>query len=332
MGYRKQLAGIVGACGGACLAEHFLPHSTRVLFYHGVSKEPLVNPVVQANQITFDQFRRQIEFFAKRYRFLSADEFYDRFQQRQFSGKELLLTFDDGYANTAEVVAPYLVEKNIPFLVFISSNLVETNKRIPSYYTFAAAYDPDLVELDVPSLRKKYSLRTSQERFNAAMELLVYVRSLNEDDLMTFLREVEENSSEEYRGKAWDLYQSEGLMSWKQAEELSREKLCDVGSHCWGHTILHQGQSNEEVVHQLKDSHDDIVKHCGKCDYFSFPNGGRDYVSTFAEEKSKDYYKASFGVTRTQVKKTDVASFISRIGLFGDFNAVKAMFSILSLR
>lgn len=331
MGYKKKLAGLIGAFGGARLAE-CLPHSTRVLFYHGVSKKPLAHPVVQANQITFDQFRRQIEFFAKRYRFLSADEFYDRFERRQFSGRELLLTFDDGYTNTAEVVAPYLVEKNIPFLVFISTHLIETNQRIPSYYTFAAAYDPDLVELDVPSIKRTFSLRSDQERFDAAMELLVYVRSLNEDNLMVFLKEVEENSSKEYREKAWELYDSEGLMSWNQAEELSREKLCEIGSHCWGHTILHPGQSNEEVVRQLRDSHDDIVKHCGKCDYFSFPNGSRDYVSEFAEEKSKDYYKASFGVTRTQVKKTDVASFISRIGLFGDFNAVKATFSILSLR
>ncbi|MGI6400631.1 MAG: polysaccharide deacetylase family protein [Thermoguttaceae bacterium] len=331
VGFKKKVASLIGACGGAFLAE-CLPHSTRVLFYHGVKKGPIVHPVVEADQITFDAFRKQIDFFAKRYRFLSPDEFYERFMQRKFSKKELLLTFDDGYANTAEVVAPYLIEKNIPFLVFISPHLTETNQRTPSYYTFVAAYDPNLTKLDVESVKKTFPLNSDRDRYNTAMELLTYVRSLNEDDLIVFLKEVEENSSKEYREEAWEKYSSTGLMSWEQAEALSREELAVVGSHCWRHSILHAGQSDEEVVRQLRDSHDAIVQHCGKCDYFSYPNGGRDYVSAFAEEKSKDYYKMSFGVTRTQVKPTDVASFVSRIGLFGDFNGVKTTFSLVSLK
>ncbi len=331
MGYKKQIAHLIGACGGARLAE-CLPHSARVLFYHGVSRKPLTHPVVQANQITFEAFRKQIDYFAKRYNFLSPDEFYDKFQNRQLGGKDLLDTFDDGYTNTAEVVGPYLAEKKIPYLVYVSPHLTETNQRIPSYYTFAAAYDPALSKLDVPSIGRSFPLTNDQERFSAAMELLVYVRSLNETDLILFLKEVEENMSEESRQRSWELYDSEGLMTWAQAEALARDGFCTIGSHCWRHSILHAGQSEEEVIHQLKDSHDAIVEHIGKCDYLSFPNGSRDYVSAFAEEKSKEYYKMSFGVTRTQVKKTDPSSFVSRIGLFGDFHAVMATFSILSLR
>lgn len=331
MGYKKQIANLIGACGLARIAEAW-PHSGRVIFYHGVSKKPLVHPMVQANQITFDAFRKQIDYFAKRYRFLSPDEFYDKFMSRSLNGKDLLLTFDDGYTNTAEVVAPYLVEKKIPFLTYISPRLIDANERIPSYYTFVAAYDPELDKLEIPSLKKTIPLGNETERFNAAMELLGYVRSLNETDLMVFLKEVEGNMSDESRARAWELYDSEGLMTWEQAEELAKEPLATIGSHCWGHSILHAGQSQEEVVRQLKNSHDAIVEHCGKCDYLSFPNGARDYVSQFAEEKSKEFYKMSFGVTRTQVKKTDAPSFVSRIGLFGDFNAVMATFSILSLR
>ena len=331
MSIKKKIAGLVGACGGVALAE-CLPHSTRVLFYHGVSRKPLLHPVVQANQIDFDAFVKQIEFFAKKYRFLSADEFYQNFTQKKFSGKELLLTFDDGYTNTAEVVAPYLLEKKIPFMVFLSPHLINTNGRIPSYYTFVAAYDPQLTKLELPSIHRTFSLNSEQERFDVAMELLVYVRSLNETDLMIFLKELADNMSDEAKQSAWEKYDSEGLMTWKQAEELAKEEIVEFASHCYGHTILHKGQRDEEVIRQLKLSRDEILQHCGKCDYLSFPNGGRDYVSPFAQEKAKDFYKMAYGVTRTQVHPNDDPYFVSRIGLFGDYNAALAMFSILSMR
>lgn len=332
MSLKKKIAHVAGACGGVWLSESLPIHSTRVIFYHGVSKEPLKGNLVQANQISFDAFRKQIDYFAKRYRFLSADEFYERFLNKEFSGRELLLTFDDGYANTAEVAAPYLVEKKIPFMVFVSAGLIETNRRGPSYYITATAYDPTLAELDVPSVGRRFSLRSEKERSDAALTLRGYVRSLNEENLRILLSEVVDASSREYRDEAWETYRSEGLMTWRQAEELSREKLAYVGSHCWDHAILHSGQSDEEVVSQLERSRDAVVKHCGKCDFLSYPNGRREYVSEFAAKKSADYYKASFGVNNSQLKKTDKASFIPRVGLLGDFYAALAAFSILALK
>ena len=125
MGYKKTLASIAGFCGVARHAE-LLPHSARVVMCHGVTKEPIVDPIVQANQIDFELFRRNIDYIAKCGHFLTPDEFYEKFQTKSFDKRDVLLTFDDGYVNQAEVAAPYLIEKQIPFLVFVSPGLVDS--------------------------------------------------------------------------------------------------------------------------------------------------------------------------------------------------------------
>ena len=149
MGYKKTLASIAGFCGVARLAE-LLPHSARVVMCHGVTKEPIVDPIVQANQIDFELFRRNIDYIAKCGHFLTPDEFYEKFQTKSFDKRDVLLTFDDGYVNQAEVAAPYLIEKEIPFLVFVSPGLVDSDERIPSYYAFTAATCEKLDALRIP--------------------------------------------------------------------------------------------------------------------------------------------------------------------------------------
>ena len=330
MGIKKTAARAIGALGGAALFEALAPHRARVLFYHGVSKEPLVHPVVQANQITFDAFRRQIDYFAKRFRFLTPDEFSERFASKTLGSKDLLLTFDDGYVNTAEVVAPYLFEKKIPFLVFMSPHLTETGGRIPSYYAFVAAYDPALAALDLETTQERLPLGTEEERFSAAMRLLEHIRALDETKLATLLDELNSVMSSDSREESWERYSSEALMTWSQAESLAREGAV-LGSHCFGHTILHAGQSDSEVDRQLESSRAAIAEHIGACDYMSYPNGSREYVSPYAERRAGELYKTCFGVTGTQVKSTDVASFVSRVGLFGDFYGSLSVFSILSM-
>ena len=324
VGFKKKVASLIGVRRRVFSGMSASLNARLILRRE---KGPIVHPVVEADQLRSTRSASR-SIFSQNATVSLARRVLQHLSVS--SAKELLLTSTTA-TRTAEVVV-WPIEKNIPFLVFISPHLTETNQRTPSYYTFVAAYDPNLTKLDVESVKKTFPLNSDRDRYNTAMELLTYVRSLNEDDLIVFLKEVEENSSKEYREEAWEKYSSTGLMSWEQAEALSREELAVVGSHCWRHSILHAGQSDEEVVRQLRDSHDAIVQHCGKCDYFSYPNGGRDYVSAFAEEKSKDYYKMSFGVTRTQVKPTDVASFVSRIGLFGDFNGVKTTFSLVSLK
>lgn len=330
MGYKKTLASIAGFCGVARLAE-LLPHSARVVMCHGVTKEPIVDPLVQANQIDFELFRRNIEYLAKRGHFLAPDEFYEKFQTKAFDKRDILLTFDDGYVNNAEVVAPYLIEKQIPFMIFVSPGLVDANERIPSYYAFTAATCEKLDALRIPSMSAAFPLRNPRERRLVAFKLLEFVRSLNEYDLAKLVMDLKNAIPDGEAAKNEIRYASERLMNWTQIEALSKSGFVTIGSHGYGHTVLHDGQHEGEIARQLRLSRDKIIEHCGKCDYFAYANGSVSYVSHFAREKAKELYKAAFAVKKTQVHKNEKVEMISRISMINEFYAMKFAFSALSL-
>ena len=330
MGYRKTLASIAGFCGAARLAE-LLPHSARVVMCHGVVNEPIVDPLVQANQIDFELFRRNIEYLAKRGHFLAPDEFYEKFQSKAFDKRDILLTFDDGYVNNAEVAAPYLIEKQIPFMIFVSPGLVDANERIPSYYAFTAATCEKLDALRIPSMSAAFPLRNPKERRFVAFKLLEFIRSLNEYDLAKLVMDLKNAIPDDEAAKNEIRYASEKLMTWAQIEALSKSGFVTIGAHGYGHAILHDGQHEGEVARQLRLSRDKIIEHCGKCDYFAYANGSAKYVSHFAREKAKELYKAAFAVKKTQLHKNEKVEMISRISMINEFYAMKFAFSALSL-
>ncbi len=330
MGYKKTLASIAGFCGIPRFME-LLPHSARVVMCHGVMKGPFAHPLVQANQIEFDLFRRNIEYLAKCGHFLTPDEFYEKFQAKTFDKRDILLTFDDGYANNAEVAAPYLIEKQIPFMIFVSPGLIDANERIPSYYAFTAATCEKLDTLQIPSMSAAFPLRTPEERRHAAFKLLEFVRSLNEYDLAKLVADLKKAIPEDIAAENEKRYDSERLMSWEQIESLSKSGFATIGSHGYEHAILHDGQDEGEVVRQLRDSRDRIVERCGKCDYYAYANGSAEYVSKFAREKARELYKAAFAVKKTQVHKDEDVAMISRLSMINDFYAMKFAFSVLSL-
>lgn len=330
MGYKKTLASIAGFCGAARLAE-LLPHSARVVMCHGVTKDPIVDPLVQANQIDFELFRRNIEYLAKRGHFLAPDEFYEKFQAKAFDKRDILLTFDDGYVNNAEVAAPYLIEKQIPFMIFVSPGLVDSNERIPSYYAFTAATCEKLDALRIPSMSAAFPLRNPKERRFVAFKLLEFVRSLNEYDLAKLVMDLKNALPDDEAAKNEIRYASEKLMTWAQIEALSKSGFATIGSHGYGHAVLHDGQHEGEIARQLRLSRDKIIEHCGKCDYFAYANGSANYVSHFARDKAKELYKAAFAVKKTQVHKNEKVEMIPRISMINEFYAMKFAFSALSL-
>ncbi|RKZ08804.1 hypothetical protein DRQ05_00855 [bacterium] len=88
----------------------------RVLAYHKVTKFEL-----GGTWLTRGQFKRQIESLQRKgFRFISESEFIDTLEgRRQGSSREVLITFDDGYAGLIDFALPFLAERHIPALIFL---------------------------------------------------------------------------------------------------------------------------------------------------------------------------------------------------------------------
>ena len=98
----------------------------RTLMYHSVSNSLFEQENKDIYRLDFLLFKSQIEY-------LIEIENYDFFSTQILKGEipnnGVALTFDDGYFDNFSLVAPYLLEKKIPFTVFVITNYIKNNKN-----------------------------------------------------------------------------------------------------------------------------------------------------------------------------------------------------------
>lgn len=329
MSYKKYLAALAGMSPLCPIMErrHKMP---RILFYHGVIDKPYYDRRVQANQIQLMEFERQIKFLKKHYIFIPIDEFYERFMAKdKFTGKELVLTFDDGYKNNLTVAAPLLRELEIPFTVFVSTALVDKEDFVPTYYVRSAVLSPSFQRLGIDVMHKRYSLSSDADRIAAMNEIISFIKTQNYDSVHQVISDIEEQLGPYNRKDIDSHFESERIMSWDDVSALVEMGVC-IGSHSEDHSILHNNQCTEEIKHQLIESHDKIEQRLGSCKFFAFPNGDSKSVCERSLNIAKETYNMSFAVTGKSVSYNDPLAFVARIGAAFDLNMFKAQISILA--
>ncbi|QDS99537.1 polysaccharide deacetylase family protein [Adhaeretor mobilis] len=95
----------------------------RTLFYHRVADD---HP--NGWTISTERFKDQIEWIQERYEIITLIEAQRRIGSDQNSTAAVCLTFDDGYADNCREALPWLLDKQIPFTYFVSTNRVNTGE------------------------------------------------------------------------------------------------------------------------------------------------------------------------------------------------------------
>lgn len=328
MGYKKRIASLVGKTPLWRLGEPFRK-MPRILFYHGVIDGDYYNAKVQANQIPYKNFKEEMEFLIKEYVIISLNEFYERFIQKdKFSGKEIVITFDDGYKNNLTVAATLLQSLNIPFTVFVSTGLVDKEDFVPTYYIRSAILSNKLNKIEVSAINKRFILNPSN-RISVMNDLISFIKTQKEELVNEVLAEIEYQLGETNRSEINHHFESEKILSWKEVEQLA-QMGATIGSHSVDHCILHRNQSDENIIKQLKDSKQAIIDHVGECRFFAFPNGDSSSVCSKSIVFSKNYYDMCFAVNGKSVSFNDSSAFISRIDACFELSLLKTQLSLLS--
>ena len=106
------------------LLARWLPRTPTVLVYHGVPRN-------RWGGLEAASFEEQVVFLKARFAFVHPRDTY----KRRVSGgpAEVQLTFDDGFRNNAEVVAPILRRHRVPAIFFICSR-----HSVPGRYLWSA--------------------------------------------------------------------------------------------------------------------------------------------------------------------------------------------------
>jgi peptidoglycan/xylan/chitin deacetylase (PgdA/CDA1 family) len=118
---RSGLLRMVGACRG---------RGAAILMYHSVMEDPRAQDALLGGIIhSRDVFRRQMELVARQYSPASLDQ-VRRFVrgQDEVPDRAVVVTFDDGYADNYEIVAPVLNELGVPATFYVTVECVEQRK------------------------------------------------------------------------------------------------------------------------------------------------------------------------------------------------------------
>jgi len=329
MTYKKLLAEIMGIGPAPEIFEVF-QNAPRIVFYHGITDKPIVDKTIQANQIPFHIFKKQINYLNRRFTIVSLDDIVDQVKSNKLRKDNIALTFDDGYENNYFVAAPYLEELGLPFTIFICPELIQNRKRIPTYYVRSIVKYSHKPSIDISCLGKKYKIRNTDEKRSAIEKLTSIIKTSDKRLVDETIQELIQSISVEQRHELDARFNSEELMNWDMVNDLDRRNVT-IGSHTLDHTILHKNQDIKEIDRQMINSKQMIIDHIGECKYFSFPNGSFPYICHYSIELSRKLYKASFIVDGKALQNDTDYALISRIGANDSLNLLRCQLSILSV-
>lgn len=95
-----------------------------ILVYHRVLPAVAYDPSDMI--ISFKKFVAQVSELSKKYPIISLNEAVKQINEKvSHQDIQIILTFDDGYRDSYEIVFPYLCKKNIPATLFLSTDYIE---------------------------------------------------------------------------------------------------------------------------------------------------------------------------------------------------------------
>jgi peptidoglycan/xylan/chitin deacetylase (PgdA/CDA1 family) len=99
--------------------------------YHIVSDEKVPHVVHSYSYKNVRQFEHDLDFLLKHFNPISLSDLMQNINNKEkLSHKSFLLTFDDGYREVADIIAPILLKKSIPAVFFICSAFVDNKSML----------------------------------------------------------------------------------------------------------------------------------------------------------------------------------------------------------
>ncbi len=239
-----------------------LPRTPSVLVYHGVPRATRLGGV---DAMTFEQ---HIVFLRRRFIFVHPQDVY----RRRVSGRpaDVLLTFDDGFRNNAEVAAPILRRHGVPAVFFICSRHSAPGKYLSCAYLSALRQH---FKGNGFTFRREFMDMSPGQREATMRRLAAYLAQLKPHPAALY-RAIEEElpKLEDFVSAEARRDECEG-MSPDQVQELAANPLFTVGVHTVDHPRLTLCEP-QEVLRQISENKLWLEHITGKpCGTIAYPYG-----------------------------------------------------------
>lgn len=219
-----------------------------------------------------EEFERKLLWFKSRYNLVGMQDIREHIHENRPLKNACMLSVDDGWRSTYDIIFPIMKKHNVPFTIFVSPEVMEAGMNF-WYYTMRFCNEEELKD----SMIRRGLF--SQEIRKYPIEFIF--KEIQVDEIYDVLAEYQSNHSE--------LSIPRGFMNTQEVLELHKSSLVEVGSH----TVIHPILANETEDRSCKEIQQSVARLSDLLDYevktLAYPNGmeGLDYG-----KREQDYAKS----------------------------------------
>ena len=242
------LKSIYYSCSAAlplALLKKFSPPLCLFPYHHIVSDEEVLHIKYLYDYKNVSQFTKDLEILLKNYLPISPGELIKNIREKnKLPENTFLLTFDDGFREVHDVIAPLLEAKGIPAIFFINPAFIDNKKLF--YRSKASLLIHELLKNknNEPLLTDVANLLNTNNQ--SVDELIAAIKKLKSKD-----EEIMDSLAVEF-SLSFDDYlrdQSPFLTS-GQLTSLS-ERGFTIGAHSWDHPYYNELSLNDQITQTL---------------------------------------------------------------------------------
>lgn len=215
--------------------------------------------------ITKSLFEKQIKYISKRYKVISLNEYIERKSNRQGLSGFVVITFDDGFKDSAlEILRGY----RLPATIFIIGDaLKQIYWRHKVCYLLDYAQVKNFILRISPDEEIGISLTNSEQKRRAVSMILNALKNISEDKRENLINEIKRNLMVKRELRLEDIY----------LNEYDIKGLLKEGIYFGAHSITHRDMSvlgREDLLKEVEGSQDLIRGLTGEEKIpFSIPHG-----------------------------------------------------------
>ena len=227
-------------------------------------------------------FLWQINFLKKHYDIVSFAELSDRLDgNKSLTGRELIITFDDGFSDNYSNAYKLLDSVDIPAVFYISTGYMGADKTF--WFNEVVHAIKVAKKLSFSIANKKYNFDCSKENRKKAIQIVLdQLKEIpNEERLKTI-----ESLYRDLDFSTKTIPASELPMTWENINEMASNNM-EIGSHAVSHPILSRmtdAEMQEEIVASKKSIETLTDKACLS---IAYPVGGKNEFTEKVKEAAE---------------------------------------------
>lgn len=236
--------------------------------------------IIGDGEVSARQFEWQVKVLREQFEPVTLAKLVDRIQVGSVTGRETVITFDDGVRNHFTVAWPLLRAHRVPATFFVCPGLTESGHWL--WRT---------------ELRMRLRLLTEAERAQAARDagcpvhavepIMEWTKRLAMDDRLVFQRAIEKRT----RGFSASREDTDrhAPLTWEQLRQMD-ENIITIGSHTSTHPMLPTLDA-ASLEQEIAGSRRLLEQHLDRrVDLFSYPNGAN---NTTVVDLVRRHYRAA---------------------------------------